>query len=261
MMRIVGVAATAIGAAAAAFQPTTEENMNGAYELSATPGAPTGKGFPTDFKDYPGGVEFFDVYHGPITSTYGKVWWTSTSNKIPEDIVKRFDGKVMAVIGMESDQVRKGAGPNGEDVPVPITMSYNHHHDTAVVGKGSHLEEVPMEQAKKQHGRDYIRLDHGKAWVPVEHAPSKGGHPTSAMFSDGNGGEYRKSMHVYAPPFAQLVESPHEFSGSPMQIDTWNRDKMDINGTSPFVPGPYPEHVLAPREGEPGAIYSGLLEW
>ena len=69
-----------------------------------------------------------------------------------------------------------------------------------------------------------------------------------------------KTFHAYAPPFAQLVESPHEFSGSPMQIDTWNRDKMDINGTSPFVPGPYPEHALAPKEG-PGAIYSGLLEW
>jgi hypothetical protein len=32
----------------------------------------------------------------------------------------------MAVVGMESDQVRKGAGPNGEDVSVPITMAYNH---------------------------------------------------------------------------------------------------------------------------------------
>jgi hypothetical protein len=30
----------------------------------------------------------------------------------------------------------------------------------------------------------------------------------------------RKSMHVYAPPFAQLVESPSHFAGSPMQIDS-----------------------------------------
>ena len=35
----------------------------------------------------------------------------------------------------------------------------------------------------------------------------------SAMFSDGNGGEYRKSLHAYAPPFAQMVESPSEISG------------------------------------------------
>ena len=88
--------------------------------------APAEGSFPTDFKDYPGGVEYFDVYHGPITSVYSQVWWTSTKNEIPADIVERFKGKVMAVVGMESDQVRKGAGPNGEDVSVPISMAYNH---------------------------------------------------------------------------------------------------------------------------------------
>ena len=34
---------------------------------------------------------------------------------------------------------------------------------------------------------------------------------------------------------------------------------MNISGGDPFVPGPYPKHVLSPREG-PDAIYSGLLE-
>lgn len=42
----------------------------------------------------------------------------------------------------------------------------------------------------------------------------------------------------------------------PMQIDTWNRDKMNLTG-SPFVPGPLPKHSLSPSEG---ALYSGLLE-
>lgn len=137
--------------------------------------------------------------------------------------------------------------------------AYNHHHDTAVHGSGSHLEVVDLHEAMETRGRDYIRLDKGKAWVAVEHARSKTGFPTSAMFSDGNGGEYRKSLHVFAPPFAQMVESPTHFAGSPMQIDTWNRDKMDINGGSPFVPGPYPKNSLAPTSG-PDAIYSGLLE-
>ena len=49
--------------------------------------------------------EYFDVYHGPITSLYSQVWWTSTANDIPDDIKQRFDGKVMAIVGMESDQV------------------------------------------------------------------------------------------------------------------------------------------------------------
>eukprot|EP01052_Picozoa_sp_SAG31_P062773 SAG31_NODE_21739_length_542_cov_0.647856_1_plen_117_part_01 len=44
-----------------------------------------------------------------------------------------------------------------------------------------------------------------------------------------------------------------------MQIDTWNRDKMNISGGDPFVSGPVPPHSLAPTAG-PDAIYSGLLE-
>ena len=43
-----------------------------------------------------------------------------------------------------------------------------------------------------------------------------------------------------------------------MQIDTWNRDKMDcLHGDGePFVAGPLPKNSWAP----PGAAYSGLLE-
>ena len=43
-----------------------------------------------------------------------------------------------------------------------------------------------------------------------------------------------------------------------MQIDTWNRDKMDLDGPvgQPFVTGPVPRTSMAP----PGATYSGLLE-
>ena len=61
----------------------------------------------------------------------------------------------------------------------------------------------------------------------------------------------------YAPPFAQLVESPTAVNGIAMQIDTWNRDKMNLTG-SPFVPGPHPRNSLAPTTG-PDAIYSGTL--
>ena len=41
-----------------------------------------------------------------------------------------------------------------------------------------------------------------------------------------------------------------------MQIDTWNREKMDLVSGEPFVPGPLPRNSWAP----PGATYSGLLE-
>ena len=56
-----------------------------------------------------------------------------------------------------------------------------------------------------------------KAWVAEEHAPSASGLPTSAMFSDGNGGEYRKSYHGFAPGYAIVVDSPTELQISPMQ--------------------------------------------
>eukprot|EP00729_Bicosta_minor_P023654 gene23654-27550_t len=237
-------------ASASSFKPTTDANMNGEYHVS---NLPKGSNFSTNFKDYPGGVEYFEVYHGPITSTYGMVWWTGTSNPIPPEVVAKFDGKVMAIVGLEMDQVRKT--PTG-DVSVPITLAYNHHHDTAVVGKDTELIEVDMHDSRIQ-GRHYIRMDKGKRWIPKEHTTASG-HPTSAMFSDGNGGEYRKTLHMAPPGYAQLVESPSQLSGSPMQIDTWNRDKMNITGGK-FVSGPVPKNSLAPTSG-PDAKYSGLLE-
>ena len=43
-----------------------------------------------------------------------------------------------------------------------------------------------------------------------------------------------------------------------MQIDTWNRAKMNISYPNKFVPGPLPKHSLSPRGLD--ALYSGLLE-
>ena len=89
-------------------------NMNGDYVIG------NNKEFPTNYMSYPGGVESFDAYHGPITSTYSQVWWTSWSNELPKDIQQKFDGKVMAIVGVEMDQVRKT--PQG-DVSVPINIA------------------------------------------------------------------------------------------------------------------------------------------
>ena len=108
----------------------TGPNMNGEYKLAATPNQ---TGWPswltnTSFRDYPGGVEMFEVHLGPVTSTYGEVFWTHLpSVGLPDELKQRFKGKGMAVVGFEADQVRKGAGPNGEDVSVPINVAYNHH--------------------------------------------------------------------------------------------------------------------------------------
>ena len=228
---------------------------------------------------YPGGVESFDAYHGPITSTYGEVWWTTATDALPEEVVRRFDGKAIAIVGVEMDQVRKRGDRDEDgtvlkaDVPVPINVAYNHHHNTMIIGKATRMEAVePGDRRAAAAGPPVVAalglpagsnpyrmsLSNGSLWVPVEHSPSGSGLPTAAMFDDGNGGEYRKSFHAYAPPFAQIVESPVEISGLAMQIDTWHRERMNLTG-SPFVPGPVPRASLAPTTG-PDAIYSGLLE-
>lgn len=98
----------------------------------------------TNFADYPGGVEYFDVYVGPITHTYAQVFWTALAETpLPSDIVKRFDGKGMAIVGYEVDQVRRKGSKDvdgsilQEDVSVPINVAYNHHHDLTMLGAGS----------------------------------------------------------------------------------------------------------------------------
>jgi hypothetical protein len=116
----------------------------------------------------------------------------------------------------------------------------------------------------------------GWDYIPVEHTPSEAGLPTSLWCGYSNGGEFRKSYHGLPPPFVQVIESPHAFSMTPMQIDTWHRDKMNLTG-SPFVPGPvpmkrevgdwpagsdgasrWPAGNLAPLEG--AGLYAGILE-
>jgi hypothetical protein len=83
-------------------------------------------------------------------------------------------------------------------------------------------------------------------------------YPSSAFITSGNGGEYRKTLHAFPPGYAVVVDSLTSVSDAPMQIDTWNRDEMDINKADPkFVPGPLPASSQAPKLNP---MYSGLLE-
>ena len=233
------------------------ENMNGDYVVTRTPNAAPGE-FNTKWSEYKnelGGVKSFDVYMGPISHLYGQVWWKELPEQpIPADIVARLKGKAIAIVGYEVDQVRK---TQEGDVSVPINMAYNHHHDATVLGSGSRMEKVPYDATDPAVGPMYRQNPH-YMHKAVEHTPSASGLPTSAHIAAGNGGEYRKSYHGFASPVAYVVESPEKVFVLPMQIDTWNRDKMNISGGSPFVPGPLPKNSLAPTG--PEARYSGLLE-
>ena len=77
--------------------------MNGDYLIAS--GANQGVAFNNDYASK--GMEYFDVWAPEIATQYAQVFWTSQGTlPLPDDIIKRFDGKVIALTGYEQDQVR-----------------------------------------------------------------------------------------------------------------------------------------------------------
>jgi len=180
------------------------------------------------------------------------------------DVVAKYNGTGMAIIGWEIDQVRRT--PEG-DVSVPIHATYNHHYVSQLIGAGKKFTKVKLTgpddpRAARVQGASHGRVSWEQEQYIVEddhdaRQPSLKGS-SHVQFSSGNGGEYRKTFHGFAPGHAVVVDSPSAFQITPMQIDTWNRGKMDVSGPLPpkFVPGPLPRSSQAPAD----ATYSGLLE-
>ena len=249
-------------------------NMNGKYLISSGGHGP-GVTYNDDYstKDY----HFFDTWAPEISTHYGQVFWTDQHNQpLPDDIISKFDGKVIAIVGYEQDQVmvspvgKPGVNPE-KDVSVPINWAYNHHYMTWMTGNFSALQHVkvsPEEHAAHAASHKWVPFDTvSKVDTPYPNIP------TSHFFSEGNGGESRKSYHGYPKGYAQLLQSPKTWHITPMQIDTRNRDcgatPADIHncthdphtGYPAFTPGPEP---LQARYGlgipQEGTNYSGVLE-
>ncbi|VDI62037.1 Hypothetical predicted protein [Mytilus galloprovincialis] len=241
-------------------------NMNGRYLVAS--GGNQAVPFNDDYMSK--GHEYFDVYSPEIATHYGEVFWTDQGNNlIPQEIIDRFAGKVMAITGYEQDQVmvypldKPGLNPEN-DVSVPINWAYNHHYMAWMTGNHSKLVKIqnPDPSDVSAHGSPM-------KWVAVDLPSAKDREyknvPTSQMFSEGNGGESRKSFHGYPDGFAQLIDSPDKWHITPMQIDTRNRDcgatPQDVHNCTVFTPGDEPRQARYGR-GIPkeGAIYSGILE-
>lgn len=84
--------------------------MNGDYLIGNSNGVPDpfhGKTEPHYFDtNFSTRGEFFDIESPQINSTYGMVYWTMMDTvSLPASIVKRFDGKTIAITGFEADQV------------------------------------------------------------------------------------------------------------------------------------------------------------
>ena len=123
------------------FAPSELDNMNGEYSFSTTPGGKPNM-FPKQFKDYPGGVESFEVYMPPITTLYSQVWWHGLAPvDFPPEIVKKYNGTGMAIVGWEIDQVRR---TSEGDVSVPINALYNHHFNGVIIGKEASFRKVTL---------------------------------------------------------------------------------------------------------------------
>ena len=187
--------------------------------------------------------------------------------------IKRFAGKVMAITGFEQDQVlvdpvgQPGVNPD-RDVSVPINWAYNHHFEAYLKGAKAELKQVPVDP------KDWT--NHGGPNAPartvaIELPGAPADVPSSQWFSEGNGGESRKSFHGYPRGFAQLIHSPDAFSITPMQIDTRKREcgvtAASIGNCTKF------ERWLEPRQARYGrtpldgggdlsatGAYSGVLE-
>ena len=180
--------------------PTREPNMNGRYQLSETKTSNTSK-YP-DYRDYPGGVEYFDVYSPLISQFYSQVYWKALPPAaLPADVVKKFDGRTMAIVGFEVDQVQNptvpaaggSAKPGSVDLSVPINVVYNHHFESTMKGKAAKFVKIQLKDGEtpQDHG-GHGAPNNKETWIvrPADETQELSAH-SSTSFGGANGGEYR----------------------------------------------------------------------
>jgi hypothetical protein len=93
---------SATAAAAGLAATASAANMNGDYVVATT--SKQAVEYNSDYASK--GQEYFDVWAPEIASQYAEVFWTSQGTlQLPDAIVKRFAGKVIAITGYEQDQV------------------------------------------------------------------------------------------------------------------------------------------------------------
>ena len=173
IQRFIALAALLVGIAAA------ESNMNGAYQMSKTPQGRDDV-FSMRYEDYPGTVEYFDIYSPMLSSVYSQVIWTTLPTvSLPDEIVKRFaGGKPMAILGMESDQVRNTT--DGE-VSVPITWTYNHHYGPNIIGEKAKIIKVPEGDERIPQTGHPTLVEDGMVTIVVDDETQP--YPTSRNFN------------------------------------------------------------------------------
>lgn len=165
---------------------TIAQNLNGPYLLSRTPGAKPGPTppFVQSYAGYPRPVEFFDIRSPNITTRYSQCFWDGLEPvNLPADVVARYAGKGMAIVGFEMDQVRETADG---DVSVPITVAYNHHFEATIIGEAARFRKATPEELSGMGGHGGGR-PHSRH--VVEEVDTVGSLPSSVAIGGANGGE------------------------------------------------------------------------
>ena len=76
------------------FTPSDEPNMNGDYIFMTEDGSKPNDLFPKQFKDYPGGVEYYDVYSPPMETLYSQLYYQPLEPvDLPKEMVDKYAGK------------------------------------------------------------------------------------------------------------------------------------------------------------------------
>ena len=239
------------------------KNSNMNYKFNYTIANPTAK----TPNSMPFQGEYFELLGPEVTTRYSEVFWHTQPIQLPEDIINRFDNKVMAVTGYEVDIVRTSKKDNKIVTTSAASYEiYNHHYSGWMYGKGASPssyeqsgsddnpivgssidEEIPM-----MHGMPLPR------WEIKQNGTDAIDYPNVQGFSEGNGNEHRGSYKGYAKGYAQVIKSPRIWANNPMIINT-NKKLTNEKGTA-SSPGHIsrllPKHSLAPKD----ATYSGILE-
>ena len=189
---------------------------------------------------------YFELESPMITSKYSQVFWRGLGVvPLPADVVKEYDGKIMAITGFEVDVLRNTS--KGVE-RVPCYESYNHHYAMSMHGAGVDIEYVEeWAPAQNSHG--------GPRYVTTPNGKDSGTYSTQS-FNEHNGNEARQTYHGMPNGYVVPLESPRSWTMSPMQINTRNPSgsgKRCIGGEAAC---PLPKR----QNSWKGAPWNGILE-
>eukprot|EP00911_Craspedida_sp_UC1_P000431 UC1_evm1s325 len=233
---LIFVTTTTVEISLAAVPNRGTANVNGVYRLAnPLPNGPSNFSLPARAKG-----RYFDVYSDVVHSLYSQVNWRTHTTPIPSDVVAKFSGRTMNIVGYEFNIIRRRGGgacvSSSSDNPVPCDFEpafgweqYNHHYTNTISGAALKLvrTEIPETDPGMSHtgshpGHEFVVADPAAAA-----AAAAASAPTSQFLPMGNGAESRLTLHLFPPGYGALIHSPTTHTVTPMIIDTKARNRTD----------------------------------